>query len=58
MLIGGLEGLPHEKKYIDEPRESLPEFTFLSNPVCVTGTDSFLTWNNTGGEWRRGCRGL
>jgi hypothetical protein len=30
MLIGNLEGLPHEFKYLDEPRESLPEFTFLA----------------------------
>ncbi|MGQ9770808.1 MAG: ADP-ribosylglycohydrolase family protein [Thermogutta sp.] len=31
MLIGGLEGLPHEFKYRDEPSSSLPEFTFLAN---------------------------
>jgi hypothetical protein len=31
MLIGGLEGLPHEFKYRDQPRETLPEFTFLEN---------------------------
>ena len=30
MLIGGLEGLPHEFKYRDQPRDSLPEFTFLA----------------------------
>ena len=29
MLIGGLEGLPHEFKYKERPRETLPEFTFL-----------------------------
>lgn len=29
MLIGGLEGLPHEFQYNDEPRADLPEFTFL-----------------------------
>ena len=29
MLIGGLEGLPHEFKYNEQPRDSLPEFTFL-----------------------------
>jgi hypothetical protein len=28
-LIGGLEGLPHEFKYKEQPRETLPEFTFL-----------------------------
>ncbi len=31
MLIGGLEGLPHEFKYKEQPRDTLPEFTFLSN---------------------------
>lgn len=30
MLIGGLEGLPHEFKYNEQPRETLPEFTFLA----------------------------
>jgi hypothetical protein len=30
MLIGGLEGLPHEFKHNEHPRESLPEFTFLA----------------------------
>jgi hypothetical protein len=29
MLIGGLEGLPHEFKYNEQPRDTLPEFTFL-----------------------------
>ncbi len=29
MLIGGIEGLPHEWKYKDQPRATLPEFTFL-----------------------------
>lgn len=29
MLIGGLEGLPHEGKYHEQPRDTLPEFTFL-----------------------------
>jgi hypothetical protein len=29
MLIGGLEGLPHEFKYDEQPRDTLPEFTFL-----------------------------
>ena len=29
MLIGGIEGLEHENKYVDQPRESLPEFAFL-----------------------------
>jgi hypothetical protein len=30
MLIGGLEGLPHEFKYKEQPRDALPEFTFLA----------------------------
>ncbi len=29
MLIGGIEGLAHEFKYIKEPRASLPEYRFL-----------------------------
>ncbi|MEI6140910.1 MAG: ADP-ribosylglycohydrolase family protein [Mariniphaga sp.] len=29
MLIGGLEGLPHEFKYNDEPRATLPDFGYL-----------------------------
>ena len=31
MLIGGIEGLPHEWKYKEQPRATLPEFTFLKN---------------------------
>lgn len=31
MLIGGLEGLPHEFKYKEHPRPELPELTFLPN---------------------------
>jgi hypothetical protein len=30
-LIGGLEGLPHEFKYREQPRDTLPEFTFLAS---------------------------
>ncbi|MBI5384082.1 MAG: ADP-ribosylglycohydrolase family protein [Verrucomicrobia bacterium] len=30
MLIGGLEGLPHEFKYKEQPRATLPDFTFLA----------------------------
>jgi hypothetical protein len=30
MLIGNLEGLPHEFEYLDHPRDRLPEFTFLA----------------------------
>jgi hypothetical protein len=29
MMIGGLEGLPHEFKYNEEPRPSLPDYQFL-----------------------------
>lgn len=29
MLIGGIEGLPHEFKYNESPRDSLPDFKFL-----------------------------
>ena len=29
MLIGGLEGLPHEWKYKEEPRATLPDFGYL-----------------------------
>ncbi len=29
MLIGGLEGLPHEFKYKEQPRDTLPDVTFL-----------------------------
>jgi hypothetical protein len=31
MLIGGLEGLPHEFKYKEQPRATLPDFTFLKD---------------------------
>ncbi len=31
MLIGGLEGLPHEFKYTNAPRATLPDFAFLPN---------------------------
>jgi hypothetical protein len=31
MLIGGLEGLPHEWKYKEEPRATLPDFGYLPN---------------------------
>jgi hypothetical protein len=31
MLIGGLEGLPHEFKYTNAPRATLPDFEFLPN---------------------------
>ena len=28
-MIGGIEGLAHEFKYNEQPRETLPDFTFL-----------------------------
>jgi hypothetical protein len=31
MLIGGIEGLAHEFKYIERPRDSLPDYPFLPN---------------------------
>lgn len=31
MLIGGIEGLAHEFKYIDEPRKDLPQYALLPN---------------------------
>ena len=31
MLIGGIEGLAHEFKYINAPRESLPDYPILPN---------------------------
>jgi len=43
MLIGGLEGLPHENKYIDQPRETLPEFTFLANGA-KSDDDNDIEW--------------
>ena len=33
MLIGGTEGLAHEFKYIQQPHQELPDFTFLP-PGC------------------------
>jgi hypothetical protein len=41
MLIGGLEGLPHEFKYIEEPRDSLPEFQYLPEGACTDDDNDF-----------------
>lgn len=41
MLIGGIEGLPHEFKYREQPRESLPEFTFLKQGARSDDDDDF-----------------
>jgi len=45
MLIGGLEGLPHEFKYKDQPRESLPAFTFLKNGAR-SDDDNDIEWTH------------
>ncbi|MCX8108216.1 MAG: hypothetical protein N3G20_05360, partial [Verrucomicrobiae bacterium] len=44
MLIGGLEGLPHEFKYEELPRETLPEFTFLEQGARTDDND--LEWTH------------
>ena len=41
MLIGGLEGLPYEWKFYDEPRESLPDFNFLPNGARTDDDNDF-----------------
>lgn len=41
MLIGGIEGLPYEFKYNEEPRESLPDFTFLPNGARTDDDNDF-----------------
>lgn len=41
MMIGGLEGLPHENKYVEEPRSSLPDFTFLPNGARTDDDNDF-----------------
>ncbi len=41
MLIGGLEGLPHEFKYQDEPRDSLPNFNYLPNGAQTDDDNDF-----------------
>ena len=43
MLIGGIEGLPHEFKYNDAPRDSLPEFTFLKDGAR-SDDDNDIEW--------------
>lgn len=41
MLIGGIEGLPHEFKYNEEPRESLPDFPLLPNGARTDDDNDF-----------------
>ncbi len=43
MLIGGLEGLPHEFKYVEEPSSTLPEFTFLAKGAR-SDDDNDIEW--------------
>lgn len=45
MLIGGLEGLPHEFRYREHPRDSLPEFTFLAEGAR-TDDDNDFEWTH------------
>jgi hypothetical protein len=41
MMIGGLEGLPHEFKYNEEPRPSLPDFLFLPDGARTDDDNDF-----------------
>ena len=41
MMIGGLEGLPHEFKYNEEPRSSLPDFQFLPDGARTDDDNDF-----------------
>lgn len=45
MLVGGLEGLPHEFKYRDKPRDDLPEFTFLAGGAR-SDDDNDIEWTH------------
>lgn len=45
MLIGGLEGLPHEFKYKDQPRATLPDFTFLKHGA-ISDDDNDIEWTH------------
>jgi hypothetical protein len=45
MLIGGLEGLPHEFRYNEQPRATLPDFTFLKNGA-VSDDDNDFEWTH------------
>ena len=45
MLIGGIEGLPHEWKYTNQPRETLPDFTFLDKGAR-TDDDNDFEWTH------------
>jgi len=41
MLIGGLEGLPHEFKYKEQPRPTLPEFPLLPDGAWSDDDNDF-----------------
>lgn len=41
MIIGGLEGLPHEFKYNEEPRQSLPDFQYLPDGARTDDDNDF-----------------
>jgi hypothetical protein len=45
MLIGGIEGLAHEFKYIQEPRPVLPEYKFLPEGAR-TDDDNDFEWTH------------
>jgi hypothetical protein len=45
MLIGGLEGLPHEFKYKEQPRATLPDFKFLPNGAR-SDDDNDIEWTH------------
>jgi uncharacterized protein len=45
MLIGGIEGLAHEFKYIQEPRKDLPDYSFLPNGAR-TDDDNDFEWTH------------
>ena len=45
MLIGGIEGLPHEFKYREKPRDELPEFTFLAKGAR-SDDDNDIEWTH------------
>ena len=47
MLIGGIEGLAHEFKYIEQPRETLPDYPFLPNGARSDDDNDF--------EWTHLC---
>lgn len=45
MLIGGLEGLPHENKYMEKPRNTLPDFKYLPKGA-KTDDDNDFEWTH------------